>query len=135
MDLTSKISSDWIASYGLIIVSAFLDSFAAYAVKDRLTKIGGLDFSTWAEFLRTTARFIESPVVILALFGFLVAPALWFFALNRIQLSVGYLFLVSFHVLFILTLSVFFLHEVITVRKILAALFLVVSVFLVYEAP
>ncbi len=125
--------SHWLQSYGLIILSAFLDSFAAYMVKARFGQVDRIDFSGVKAFLRWMLIFLESPMMILALIGFVIAPGLWFLALNKIQLSVGYLFLVAFHVAFIMILSVGYLGEPLTIRKTFAALLLLMSIFLVYE--
>ena len=123
----------WIQSYGLIILSAFLDSFAAYMVKARFGQVDRIDFSSIKAFLKWLLIFLESPMMILALVGFVIAPGLWFLALNKIQLSVGYLFLVAFHVVFIMILSVGYLGEPLTVRKTFAGLLLLISIFLIYE--
>ena len=123
----------WLQSYGLIILSAFLDSFAAYVVKVRFGQVERIDFSSVKAFLKWMLIFLENPLMILALIGFVIAPGLWFLALNKIQLSVGYLFLVAFHVAFIMILSVGYLGEPLTIRKTIAALLLLMSIFLVYE--
>jgi multidrug transporter EmrE-like cation transporter len=125
--------ANWLLSYGLIILSAFLDSFAAYMVKARFGQIESINFSSGKLFLKWLLNFIDSPMMILALVGFIIAPGLWFLALNRIQLSVGYLFLVAFHVVFILILSIGYLGEPLTIRKVGAALLLLGSIVLIYD--
>lgn len=125
--------AQWLQSYGLIILSAFLDSFAAYMVKARFGQVERIDFSSIKAFLKWMLIFLESPMMILALIGFVIAPGLWFLALNKIQLSVGYLFLVAFHVAFIMILSVGYLGEPLTFRKMSAGLLLLISIFLIYE--
>ena len=125
--------SHWLLSYGLIILSAFLDSLAGCIVKARYGQVDRIDFSSVKAFLKWMLIFLENPLMILALIGFVIAPGLWFLALNKIQLSVGYLFLVAFHVAFIMILSVGYLGEPLTIRKTIAALLLLMSIFLVYE--
>ena len=125
--------ANWLLSYGLIILSAFLDSFAAYMVKARFGQIESINFSSGKLFLKWLLNFIDSPMMILALVGFIIAPGLWFLALNRIQLSVGYLFLVAFHVVFILILSIGYLGEPLTIRKVGATLLLLGSIVLIYD--
>lgn len=125
--------SHWLQTYGLIILSAFLDSFAAYMVKARFGQVDRIDVSSIKAFLKWLLVFLENPMMILALIGFVIAPGLWFLALNKIQLSVGYLLLVAFHVVFIMILSVSYLEEPLTIRKMIAALLLLMSIVLVYE--
>lgn len=133
MKLINSALANWLLSYGLIILSAFLDSFAAYMVKARFGQIESINFSSSKLFLKWLLNFIDSPMMILALVGFIIAPGLWFLALNRIQLSVGYLFLVAFHVVFVLILSIGYLGEPLTIRKVGAAILLLGSIVLIYD--
>ncbi len=124
---------DFLLSWGLIILSALCDSYAAFIVKMKFNELGHIDFSSTQNFIRYILEFVKSPVLLTAVITFLVAPFLWFLALNRIDLSVGYPGLVGFHLVFIMTFGIFFLGEPITVRKMIGVFLVVVSFYFLHE--
>lgn len=101
----------------LIILSAFLDSYAAFIVKTKFNELGKLNLKSWSGIIDYISQFIKSPILITAIVAFVCAPGLWFLALNRINLSVGYPILVGFHLIFVLIFGVYFLSEEFDVYK------------------
>ena len=118
-----------ILNYGLIIVSALADSYAAFIVKMQFNKLGKMDFSSFGGFLNYLGNFFKSPLLITAVIAFVLAPGLWFIALNKIQLSIGYPMLVGFHLLFILVFGLFFLGEGMTINKAIGCILILVSLY------
>lgn len=130
MNIIKYIFSSW----GLIILSALLDSYAAFIVKTQFNRLGKLDYNSWKGFIQYLLSFMQSPVLITALIAFVSAPGLWFLALNRIELSVGYPILVGFHLLFILIFGVVFLHEGLDWNKIIGTLLIFISLYFFYRS-
>jgi len=122
-----------VLAWGLVFLSALADSFAAFIVKRRFNELGALDVSSIRVIVTYLIEFLKSPVVILGVIAYFSAPALWFVALNRLNLSVAYPVLVGFHVLFVFILAVLFLGEGITTRKIIATLLVLLAVYLIAE--
>lgn len=120
-------------SWGLIIVSALCDSYAAFIVKMKFNELGPIDFSSLRNFMRYFWEFVKSPLLLTAAITFIVAPVLWFLALNRIDLSVGYPGLVGFHLVFILCFGLLFLGEPMTVRKWVGIVLVALSFWFLYE--
>lgn len=120
-------------AYVLIIVSAFLDSLAAYIVKTQFNKLGPIDFSSIHHVLTYLYTFFKNPVLIIGVMAFVMAPGIWFLALNRLELSVGYPVLVGFHLLFVMILGLAFLGEQFTLNKMLATLLIGLSVWILYK--
>jgi len=121
--------SQFLGSWGLVIISALLDSYAALIVKIKFNELGPLDYSSVGGFLRYIGAFIRSPLLISAVAAFVTAPALWFLALNKLDLSVGYPALVGFHLLFIMVFGLFLLGEPITAGKLIGAGLVLISFY------
>lgn len=120
-------------SWGLIILSALFDSYAAFIVKLKFNELGPVDFSSGRNFVAYLFEFVKSPVLITAVITFVVAPFLWFLALNRIDLTIGYPGLVGFHLVFIMALGVLFLGEPLTFRKLMGVVLVGLSFCFLYD--
>ena len=118
-------------SWLLIFLAAFFDSYASFVVKKEFNTIGPIDFSSLRSFFNYIVNFIKSPWLLSALVAFISAPFLWFIALDKINLTVGYPVLVGFHLVFVLVLGFFFLNEEVTKFKILGCIFLIISLILI----
>jgi multidrug transporter EmrE-like cation transporter len=122
------------SSWGLIVLSALLDSYAAFIVKTQFNRLGKLDYHSWKGIVQYMSNFMQSPLLITALIAFVSAPGLWFLALNRIELSVGYPILVGFHLLFVLIFGVALLHEGLDWNKITGTLLIFASLYFFYRS-
>ena len=122
------------ASWGLIIFSALCDSYAAFIVKLKFNELGPADFTSIASATNYFFRMARSPLFLSALATFFLAPGLWFLALNRVQLSVGYPTLVGFHLLFIFIFGIFFLGEALTASKATGAVLILVSLYFLFKS-
>lgn len=121
-------------SWGLIILSALFDSYAAFVVKWKFNQMGPIDFNSTRHVFDYLSRFVQSPFLMTAVVTFCLAPGLWFFALNRVQLSVGYPTLVGFHLIFILIFGIFFLNEPLTARKATGVLLVLSSLYFLFKS-
>ncbi len=124
---------NFILSWGFVFLSAFFDSYAAFVVKRRFNELGMIDFSSFDLFLRYVSVFIKSPLLLTAVFTFVAAPGLWFLALNRLDLSVGYPVLVGFHLLFVLFFGIFLLREALSASKVIGLIFLLASMYFLFR--
>lgn len=124
---------NFLLSWGLIMLSALCDSYAAFIVKMKFNELGYFDFSSWQKFIDYMIQFFRSPILITAIGTFAIAPVLWFLALNRLNLSVGYPALVGFHLLFIMIFGIVFLGETFTIQKMIGLVLVIVSFFFLYE--
>ncbi len=123
----------FLLGWGLIFISALLDSYAAFMVKTQFNKMGAINFSSFSAFFDYLFTFFSSPLLVSALIAFVCAPGIWFIALNKIDLSVGYPILVAFHLLFVLFFGVFFLHELMTLKKCIGAVLVLASLYFFYS--
>lgn len=117
----------------LIIMSALLDSIAAFIVKNEFNKLGPMDHSSIGTMVSYLISFFKSPILILGIIAFVSAPGLWFLALNKIDLSIGYPVLVGFHLIFVFIFGTFLLNEGITFNKIVGCFFVFLSIYFFYK--
>ena len=127
--MTSHSYFPWV----LIILSALFDAYASYVVKYKFNELGEMKLNSFSSFLSYTKVLIQSPFFLSAVVVFILAPFLWFIALNNIQLSIGYPALVCFHLLFVYLISYFLLNELFNIYKVFGATFLLLSIFLFYK--
>jgi multidrug transporter EmrE-like cation transporter len=124
----------FIFSWGIIFLSALCDSYAAYVVKFKFNELGKFSFNSFASFSEYFLKFFGSPLLISGIVAFAFAPALWFIALNRIDLSVGYPVLVVFHLIFVMLTGQFLLGESINIYKIIGTILILLSLFFFYKS-
>ena len=125
---------EFMLSWGFIVISSVMDAYAATVVKMRFNELGKMDLSSPKVFINYILNFLNSPLVIIAVIAFLVAPFLWFIALNRVQLSIGYPVIQALHLLFVLIFSIWFVHEEINTNKIIGVICIGLSLYFFYKA-
>ena len=116
----------------LVFLSALFDSYAAFIVKKQYNQLGEIDYKTFKGFTEYMWVFVQSPILLTAVVTFVAAPALWFLALNRLELSVAYPVLVGLHLIFVLIAGMFFLGEPITMGKGVGTALIFASLFFFY---
>jgi multidrug transporter EmrE-like cation transporter len=121
-------------TYGLIILSALLDSYAAFVVKTRFNEFGHFDYSSVKGFFLYLYKLLKSPLAFSALIAFVMAPGFWFLALNRLDLSIGYPILVGFHLLFVFVFGYFLLHESMNTNKLIGCGLALLSIYFYYRS-
>ena len=120
-------SKDLLISWGLVVFSALLDSYAAYIVKTQFNKLGKIDFSNLKSIWDYMLHFFQQPILLTAIVAFVAAPGFWFIALNRLDLSIAYPVLVGFHLIFVLVFGVMLLNEGMSVNKIIGCFLVLIS--------
>ena len=119
----------FLSTWGLVILSAFLDSYAAFIIKGRFNQVGEIDFSSIKSFLNYMFEFIKNPWLFSALVTFVAAPAVWFVALNKLDITAAYPISIACHFFFIFFFGTFFLGEEINLMKIIGTALIAASFF------
>ena len=117
----------------LIFLAALFDSYASYVVKYKFNEMGDIKLNSFHSIISYLRPLLLSPFFLSGIFLFILAPILWFFALNKIDLSVGYPVLVTFHLIFVYLLSFLLLAENFNLYKLFGSILLIISVFLFYK--
>ncbi len=121
-------------SWGLVILSAMCDSYAAFIVKLKLNEFSMGHLSSLNLIMAFIGKILGSPLLMSAVITFALAPFLWFSGLSRLNLSAAYPVNVSIHLLLIFLFSALFLGELLNAKKIAGALLLLVSSFLLFAS-
>ena len=117
----------------LIFLAALFDSYASYVVKYKFNEMGEIKVNSLHSIIAYLRPLLQSPFFLSGVLLFILAPVLWFFALNKIELSLGYPVLVSFHLIFVYLISFLLLNESINLYKVFGAILLLFSIFLFYK--
>jgi len=112
----------------LIPLSALLDTYAAYVFKHMFKKNSSNEYRSINGLLALLIITTRNPFILSGLFAYVLAPTAWFFALNGIDLSVGYPLLVAFHLVFVLLFAIIFLDERLTRNKLIGCVCIFLSV-------
>lgn len=119
-------------SWMLVILAALFDSYSSFIVKHQMNVTGKIEYSSLKSILNYLWKFFQSPILFTAILTFLLAPVLWFFSLNHLNLSTAYPVLISFHLIFVLIFSIGFLEETFTLNKIFGVLLIILSIIIFY---
>ncbi len=125
--------STFFSTWGLIVCSAILDSYAAFIVKTKFNELGKIDYHSLSGLLNYFSNFFKSPLLLSGVVAFVAAPGLWFLALNKVDLSLGYPILVVFHLFFVFIFGVFLLGESLDPNKIIGTVLIFISLFFFYK--
>ena len=120
------------SSWGLVLLSACCDSYAAYVVKHKFNLQGQIDWGSLSAIRLYMFEFICSPLLLSAVITFFAAPALWFVALNSLDLSVAYPVLVALHLVLVMLIGALLLGEDVNGYKVLGTLLLSASLVLFF---
>jgi multidrug transporter EmrE-like cation transporter len=121
-------------NWALVFASALFDSFAAFIVKSRFQKLGPINFSSATDLFNSIWSIFKDPIMVVAAFCFVSAPALWFFALNRLDLSVAYPVLVGLHLIMVIVVGAVFLNEPISLNKAIGTGLVLLSLVFFYSS-
>jgi len=124
---------EFMSTWGLVLLSAFFDSYAAFIVKSRFNELGKMSFDSFSSVFGYLSKFIYDPFLFSAMVAFVLAPGFWFIALNRLDLSVAYPILVGIHLLLVFILGVWFLGESITLNKIIGTILILSSTYFFFK--
>lgn len=124
---------NFVLSWGILFISAACDVLTMLFVKKRYVQIGQLKMNSWASFTKWLINFVNSPLSIIFMILFFTAPLLWFIALNKINLSIGYPVSIGLRLILVVILSYLFLGEAINFQKVLALVLLFFSLYLLYR--
>jgi multidrug transporter EmrE-like cation transporter len=127
--------NDLAISWGLVVLSAVFDSYAAYVVKHKFNLQGEIDWSSIRSVIDYLWVFVKSPLLLTAVVTFVAAPALWFVALNRLDLSIAYPVLVSLHLLLVMFVGALLLGESFHPNKIIGTLLIFLSLYFFHKSP
>lgn len=133
LERSMEILKSFNPSWYLVFAAALFESYAAFVVKSRFNELGKINYSSFGSVVEYLIPFVKSPLLLSAVMFYVLAPAMWFWALSRLDLSSAYPILVAAHLFFVLLFGVCFLGEGLTPNKMFGTLLLVVSIYFFYR--
>jgi len=94
--------------------------------KTELTKFGGISTDN-------IIKILFSPPILLGIFIYIIATFVWFYILSKEAFNIVYPLQLSLAAIFGVAVSVFFLHESITIPRLAGIVCLIIGAFLIVK--
>jgi len=117
-------------AYALVIVVALLNVASVTLFKTGVARAGGIFITDLFHPLVMAQKFLTSPLLIVGVFTSICTNLLWLVTLTRLAANVALPLMNGIFYIALLTISVLFLGEEITVRKLLAVIAILLGVLL-----
>ena len=124
--LTKEIFLSW----GMLIVSVLFNVVGVFVIKLKLNELGIRKVESLKSLLSYFLLLVKSPLVVLAVVLFFVAPFLFVVALSRMELAVAYPVQIGLNFILLVFLAVLFLGEQITFYKAIGMALILLGIFL-----
>ena len=118
-------------TWGLIISAAFLDVLAIVIIKMRLNYLGPFNYEGANSVIDYAINVLKTPQTFMSAVFLVVTPALFGFALSKMNLNQVYPILIGLTTVLMLLASIIFLKEVMTLKKLLGVFLILLGMFLV----
>ncbi len=123
----------FLSTWGLIFFAAVMDVIGAFVVKEKINKLGSVDYSGIYNVLEYLINLAKFPAVWFGTFLILTAPLPYALALSRMELSTAYPVIVTLNALLLIPVAVIFLNETLTLYKILGFIIIIVGLYFIHK--
>jgi len=120
---------EWIASWGMLIVSVVFNALGVFIIKLRLNELGVIKMDAVRTVFSYFFVMVKSPLVIVGLVLFFLAPFIFAIALSRMEIVVAYPAQIGLNFLILVLLAIVFLGEHITSVKIIGTVLILSGVY------
>jgi len=122
--------TNWIAGWGMLILSVVFNALGVFVIKMRLNDLGAVTMESFAKTVQYFLLMLKAPLVIIGVILFFLAPFLFAIALSRMEIVVAYPAQIGLNFLILVVLAVVFLGEQVTLVKVLGTVLILAGVFL-----
>ncbi|MBF0385869.1 MAG: EamA family transporter [Candidatus Omnitrophica bacterium] len=120
---------NYILTWGVLIASVVFNAFGVFVIKLRLNECGAFKPETLKAGIFYFLALMKSPLVVLGVILFFIAPFLFTIALSRMSLAIAYPVQVGLNFVFLLLLAVFILKESLSLLKIIGIILILLGCF------
>ena len=120
---------EWFASWGMLILSVIFNALGVFIIKLRLNELGVIKMDTLKTVFGYFFIMMKSPLVIVGLVLFFLAPFIFAIALSRMEIVVAYPAQIGLNFLILVLLAVVFLGEQITSVKVIGTVLVLAGVY------
>ena len=116
-------------SWGMLCIGVIFNVIGVFVIKMKLNELGPMKVDSFKAILSYLVVMCKSPVVIVGVTLFFLAPFVLAVALSRMEISIAYPAQVGLNFLILFILAVLFLGETLTIHKIIGALLVLASIY------
>lgn len=125
--------SSFLMSWGMVFLYVVLNATGALAIKHKLNQLGAMPHDGIAIAVKYLATAFLAPQVILGFVAIFGSAVTWIIALSRLDLASAYPLAVGFNFVLVLSMSVLFLGESMSVVRLLGICLMIASVYLLVQ--
>lgn len=118
------------STWGVLVLSAGCNAYAAYVVKGRFNELGPIDFSSFKKLIAYLVKFSINLKLASGVITYILAPLLWFVALDRLDVTAAYPIAIACQFIFVFFFGIVFLKEELNIYKVFGCLAIIASFFL-----
>jgi len=121
-------------NWGMLVISVVFNVLGVFIIKMRLNELGPIKMESIRSTIGYFLVMLKSPLVILGVLLFFLAPFIFAIALSHMDIVVAYPAQIGLNFVFLLVLALFFLGEQLTVGKMIGILFVLSGVIILNKA-
>jgi multidrug transporter EmrE-like cation transporter len=130
----NDVMKEWSLSWGMLVLSVIFNALGVFIIKLRLNEIGVLTPGSWKAVFSYFFVMMKSPLVVVGLVLFFLAPFLFVIALSRMDIVVAYPAQIGLNFFILVVLAVIFLGEQITLLKVWGTVLVLTGVYLLNKS-
>ncbi|MCM8790632.1 MAG: hypothetical protein NC938_02920 [Candidatus Omnitrophica bacterium] len=123
----------FLLTWGMILVGVIMNVLGMYFVKMRMNELGAIELTSVKAVTGYFLSLVMSPLALVGLILFLLAPLPSAIALSRMELSIAYPLSIALSCLIIVPLASIFFGEIVNMNKILAIVMIIASLYFMYK--
>ena len=116
-------------SWGMLVASVLCNVFGVFIIKGKINALGAIKFESWRLVIGYFGALLQSPIVIVGVILFFLAPFLFAIALSRMDIVVAYPAQVALNFVILVVLAFVFLGEKITLYRLLGIICTLVGIY------
>jgi len=120
-------------SWGMLVLSIVFNAYGVFVIKLKMNELGPLKPESLKSVVGYTLQLLNSRLVLGGVILFFAAPFLFAIALSRMQISVAYPAQTVLNLLLLILVAALFLGEAITLHKVIAIGFALLSIYFLYR--
>ncbi|MFA6078139.1 MAG: hypothetical protein WC779_00110 [Candidatus Omnitrophota bacterium] len=126
-------SKDIFLSWGMLFIGVIMNVMGMYFIKMKMNELGGMQVSSVKVLADYFLMFMRSPLAVVGVALFLLAPLPYAVAVSRMELSVAYPLSIALSCLIIVPLTFIFFGESVTANKVIAIFMILGSLYFLYK--
>ncbi|MDO8580082.1 MAG: EamA family transporter [Candidatus Omnitrophota bacterium] len=116
-------------SWGMLILSVLCNVFGVFVIKEKINMLGAIKFESFRVVISYFWALLQSPLVIVGVILFFLAPFLFAIALSRMDIIVAYPAQIALNFVILIVFALIFLGEKITFYRLLGIMCTFIGIY------